>query len=114
MKYQTDEALREILRRGEQIAVRRERRTIRALAGATGALFMALVLAIGFGAHRVSSNRFQSVYGSFLLSPEAGGYVLAAVIAFALGVTVTLLCIRRRLSATHKFDERPPRKGDGA
>ena len=114
MKYQTDEALREILRRGEQIAVRRERRTIRALAGATGALFMALVLAIGFGPHRVSSNRLRSVYGSFLLSPEAGGYVLAAVIAFALGVTVTLLCIRRRLSTTHKFDERPPRKGDGA
>ena len=114
MKYQTDEALREILRRGEQITVRRERRTIRALAGATGALFMALVLAIGFGSHRASSNRLRSVYGSFLLSPEAGGYVLAAVIAFALGVTVTLLCIRRNMRTTHKFDERPPRKGDGA
>ena len=113
MKYQTDEALREILRRGGQIAVRRERRARHALAGTAGALFMALVLAIGFGSHRASSSRLQSVYGSFLLSPEAGGYVLAAVIAFALGVTVTLLCIRRKMSTTHKFDERPPRKGDG-
>ena len=80
MKYQTDEALREILRRGEQITVRRERRTIRALAGATGALFMALVLAIGFGSHRVSSNRLRSVYpvGLRLVPAEPGGRRLRA------------------------------------
>ncbi|MBQ0134292.1 MAG: hypothetical protein KBS46_04090 [Clostridiales bacterium] len=37
-----------------------------------------------------------SVYGSFLLSREAGGYVLIALIAFVLGVTVTLLCLHYR------------------
>ena len=38
--------------------------------------------------------RDGSVYGAFLLSQEAGGYVMTAVIAFALGVAVTLLCLR--------------------
>ncbi|MCR4655796.1 MAG: hypothetical protein K5770_06160 [Lachnospiraceae bacterium] len=38
----------------------------------------------------------RSVYGAFLLSPQAGGYVLAAVIAFVIGVVFTLLCQRYR------------------
>ena len=42
-----------------------------------------------------------SVYGAFLLSAEAGGCVLAAVIAFALGVAVTLLCLRLRTTGYH-------------
>ena len=51
----------------------------------------------------------DSVYGSFLLSPEAGGYVLAAVIAFALGVAVTLFCLKRKkLSSEDKKKEDIP------
>ena len=38
----------------------------------------------------------RSVYGAFLLPAEAGGYVLAAVAAFAMGVIITIACIRYR------------------
>ena len=34
------------------------------------------------------------MYGSALLYSSAGGYVLAGVLSFALGVAVTVLCIR--------------------
>ena len=37
-----------------------------------------------------------TVYGSFLLSAESGGYVLAAVVAFVLGIVTTLLCLKIR------------------
>ena len=46
-----------------------------------------------------------SVYGAFLLSRKAGGYVLAAVIAFALGVCVTLLCARKKKNNTQGSDK---------
>ena len=96
LKYTTDEALAEIMRRSERVSIRRDRRTCRMLSGAAGSLLVLLVLAVAVlpgGAAAVYSG---SVYGSFLLSQEAGGYVLAAVIAFALGVVVTMLCLRYR------------------
>ena len=49
-----------------------------------------------------------SVYGAFLLSREADGYVLAAVIAFALGVCVTLLCARKKKNKTQSDKEETP------
>ena len=96
MKYPMDEALAEILRRGASIADRRNRMACRALTGAAGALLAALILAITFAPGGVPANRTRSVYGSFLLSQEAGGYVLAAVIAFVLGIAMTLCIVNRR------------------
>ena len=66
-----------------------------------------LVLVIGLfpGSGTASAG---SVYGAFLLSREAGGYVLAAVIAFALGVCVTLLCARKKENNTQSDKEETP------
>lgn len=66
------------------------------LSGASALLAAALLFVIVAVSGRANSAFTGTVYGSFLLSVEAGGYVLAAVIAFALGVAVTLLCIRRK------------------
>lgn len=96
MKYTTEEALFEILRRSEQIVLRRNRRACRFFSGLVGVLFALLVLVIAFLPGRTGMAPTGSVYGSFLLSQEAGGYVLAAVVAFALGVAVTLLCLKIR------------------
>ena len=49
----------------------------------------------------------DSVYGAFLLSPAAGGYVLAGVIAFAAGIAVTVLCIARREGQRRKQSRAP-------
>ena len=96
MKYTTEEALVEIMRRSDQIMIRRDRRACRRLSGAAGALLTALVLVIALLPETAATAYNGPVYGSFLLSAEAGGYVLAAVIAFALGVVITLLCLKQR------------------
>ena len=102
MKYTTEAALHEVLRRKEQITFRRCRNTLRALSGIVGILFVLLVGMIAFSPDGVLFAPEGTVYGSFLLSAEAGGYVAAAVIAFALGVCVTLLCLRRHKTADQK------------
>ena len=112
MKYTTEEALAEILRRSEQVLIRRNRRAVRRLSGASGALLAVLVVVIGLfpGSGTASAG---SVYGAFLLSREAGGYVLAAVIAFALGVTVTLLSLKQKRKNSEKSPPEKHRKEDG-
>ena len=104
MKYTTEEALAVIMQRRDQIIIRRDRRACRMLSGAAGALFAVLVLVIALLPGKATVTSSGSVYGSFLLSQEAGGYVLAAVIAFALGVVITLLCLRRRRMTGKKDD----------
>ena len=92
MKYTPNEALSQILRRSERIALRRKRRSCQRLTGICSALLAVLVLGITVMPEKLAVTSAGSVYGSFLLSREAGGYVLIALIAFVLGVAVTLLC----------------------
>ena len=73
MKYTTEEALAEIMRRSEQIMIRRDRRACRRLSGAAGALLAALVLVIAVMPGGGAAAPTESVYGAFLLSREAGG-----------------------------------------
>ena len=94
LKYTTEESLSEIMHRKRLCSVRRNQKRCRALSGMAVALFTVLAAVITVIPDRSADFPAGSVYGAFLLSPEAGGYVLAAVIAFALGVTVTLLCLK--------------------
>lgn len=94
MKYTSEEALTEIMRRKDQVVLRRSRRSCRVLSGVSALLTVFLLLVISMMPGRTGSAFTGTVYGSFLLSAESGGYVLAAVIAFVLGVGVTLLCLR--------------------
>ena len=96
MKYTAEEALTEILRRSERLVRRRNRWTDRLLAGSASALLAVLVLVISLIPGGSGAPHTAAVYGSFLLSAEAGGYVLASVIAFVLGIVFTLLCTRRK------------------
>lgn len=96
MKYSTDQAMNEILRRGNRIADCRDRRACRILSAASVVLLAAAVTVIARLSGQTGAEADQSVYGAFLLPSDAGGYVLAGVLAFALGVTVTILCLRMR------------------
>ena len=108
MKYTTEEALTEIMRRKNQIVLRRSRRSCRVLSGVSAMLMAFLLLVICMMPGSPGSAFTGTVYGSFLLSAESGGYVLAAVIAFVLGVCITLLCLRyKRLKASQKEGDRP-------
>ena len=106
MKYSTEERVKIALRRGEALARSRDRRIGRGLSASAGVLFAILVLVICMLPGGASASSPGSVYGAFLLSAEAGGYILSAVIAFLLGVAVTLACMARKKSRsdTRKFD----------
>lgn len=96
MRYTTEEALSEIMRRRSSIVMHRNQRECRILSAAVCVLSVVLVSVIAVlqaGAEKASP---VSLYGSFLLSQEAGGYVLTALAAFVLGVFVTLLCQKCR------------------
>ncbi len=108
MKYKPEEALSEILRRSERVTLRRKRRSCQRLGGICGALLAVLVLGITVMPGKNSATSVSSVYGSFLLSREAGGYVLIALIAFALGIAVTLLCLNHRKKQKETGDRQSP------
>ncbi|MCR5418235.1 MAG: hypothetical protein K6E84_04895 [Lachnospiraceae bacterium] len=97
MRYTDEEALSEIMKRSSRALEKRREKACRALAATSAVLFVALLAVTAIFPGTAAGGDIQhAVYGSFLLSREAGGYVLASTIAFALGVTVTLFCIRYR------------------
>lgn len=110
MKYTTQEAMQEIMRRSEIVAFRRNRKVCQRLSAAAAVLFAALVLVIVVFPGEAGTGASGSVYGSFLLSKAAGGYVLAAVIAFALGIVVTLFCFSKKTKPADKKDSEKEQK----
>ncbi|MBP5494205.1 MAG: hypothetical protein J6X97_03850 [Lachnospiraceae bacterium] len=90
MKYTKDEALNEILKRGRKIREKRNKRITGALSTATVISTFILFLSISiFTGNAVTGT--NSAYGSFLLPTEVLGYVIVAVIAFVLGVIITVI-----------------------
>ena len=108
MKYDANAEFREILRRGGEIKRKKEQRTTRILTGASAGLFALLILSVYRIAGSIRPEEgIRTAYGAFFLPSGIGGYVIAAVLAFALGVTVTLLCIRHRKQKEDTNDEAP-------
>ena len=97
--------LDEIFRRAETVRRRQEEKRTRLLGGATAALALALITMIGGFAGRGAEVRGTAL-GAFLLGPEAGGYVLVALIAFALGIVITHIIQQRRIAEKNKEDEK--------
>ena len=97
MKYTNEEAVKEIMKRSETVRKNRDKRELKYLTGICAALAAALAAVIFvIPASMSGAYSGNTVYGAFLLGREAGGYVLASVIAFVLGITVTLLCLKIR------------------
>ena len=102
MKYTDDEALSEILRRSDVIVRKRGMRSVTYYSGAALVLAAVLIYVIAAQPGRSTALLDNSAYGSLMLTPETGGYVLAALIAFALGVVATLIYLHRRKSGDKK------------
>lgn len=94
MKYSIDEAMREIAERKNTLIKNKIKRTIGAYLTMAVLISAGLIAAIygyaGFG----EIDGTYSVYGSFMLTDEAGGYILVAVLSFVAAVVITVLCIR--------------------
>lgn len=99
MKYTTDEALKEITRRGAEIKRKRDQKITGILSAASLLCVISIVMTVSFFSGSLVSGD-ETVYGSFVLSAETGGYVLVAVLGFALGVVVT--CIIRHFRTKAK------------
>lgn len=106
MKYETDEALEEILRRSRRIRQGREKRLVRLYSLASLFVVGILTLLISGMAGGTVPSGSQGQMGSFLLSAEAGGYILTAVAAFAAGVILTMITKKYR----HRFKYDKKRK----
>lgn len=91
-----EERLEILHNRADQLIKKRETAWRRGLGGASGALAICLVALISVyeeGGHRITGSGYA---GTSLLSESAGGYVIIAVIAFAVGVAVTAALIKYR------------------
>ena len=91
MKYTKDEAFEEVMKRGRNLKRRHAQKTAGLLSAAASVVMLALVVVIGRLGGAGAGMSAQSAYGSFLLSTQAGGYVLVAVLAFLAGVGAALL-----------------------
>lgn len=109
MKYTTENALQEIKRRAKDIRRKRDRKITGILAASGCFSFISLLAVISFySGTEISST--QTNYGSIILSPETGGYILTAVLGFILGVTVTLIIkhlkSKKNYTQLEKFNEK--------
>lgn len=82
---------------------RRERRKTAALGAGCAGLTVCLAALIFGGSH--TGGTAGAYTGATMLFEDAGGYVLAAVLAFMLGVIVTVLCIRCRAKRNSGQDD---------
>ncbi len=82
--------------RMESLRRRRERRKTRALGASCAGLTLCLLLLI-FGEGTAHGGGVAGIYsGATMLFENAGGYVLTAIVAFAVGTLVTILCLKHR------------------
>ena len=98
---------------------KRERRRTTALGAGSAGLAVCLAALIFGGSHPGGTTGPYS--GAMMLFGDAGGYVLAAVLAFMAGVVITVLCIRwnvrgkerPRRCAANEEEKRSQRNGSG-
>ncbi len=79
------------------------RKRIASAGAASGALMVALAALIGRLGGLTHRPAAEGYAGASMLSEDAGGYVLAAVLAFMLGVVVTVACVQGRKRKTDRI-----------
>ena len=101
MTGKTETRVREIRSRTRQYRRQRENRVLSFLA----AFSLFLLAGIGVLFRHVQAPGIVSVaegYGAVLLRSGAGAYVIVGIAAFAVGVTVTVFCIRLKNKSTNR------------
>ena len=92
--YATEKRIELVKRKIHEKCRRQERRAVFRLSALCTLLFSSLVGILGC----VQGQPMDAagMYGAVLLHKDAGGYVLVAVISFAVAVVITVLCIKFR------------------
>ena len=71
------------------------RRLVTAGAGIGALLLAALILAPNIRGNG-SEHMTSTTLGATILGPEAGGYVIVALLAFAMGIVVSMIILKRK------------------
>lgn len=91
--YNTTERIKWVKLRAKKIRHKRENRLIGGLSALCLILFCSLIGIIDFMVGEVHGKAL-GMYGAMLMHEDAGGYILVAVIAFAVATAITVACIR--------------------
>ena len=94
MKYGIEESLARIEERGREMQIHKKRKQ----AGVLAVMIVLLMVVSSVTMYRRVGlepiTESSSSYGAFMLSEEAGGYILVGVICFTAAVVLTLVCLR--------------------
>ncbi len=104
MTGRTESRMREIRRRTRQYRQRHERRVLSALT-LCSLLLLAGIGTLFKGAQTPGVSFVAEGYGSVLLQNGAGLYVLVGIAAFAVGVTLTVICTRCRRNSKNRASD---------
>ena len=96
MNYDMDRSLDEIIKRSKRIKKQSELFKAK-LMGSIASVLAVLIMVIFYdisGSYGEESR--DSLYGSFMISKEAGLYVIAGLICFIVGICATVLVLKFR------------------
>ena len=92
----TDEQLREIIARSDGLKEKQNIKKAILADSAAACIAAVLLLAVGLYLPQLKpseSGQTGSTYGSLLIASPYIGYIIVGLLAFALGVCLTLLCL---------------------
>ena len=92
-----DSQLNEIVERSDRLKIKKEytkRIASTAIGSAVCLIIMVAVISMLPGSPNMSETGTMSDYGSMIIMTPSVGYVVVALLAFLLGILVTLLCKR--------------------
>ena len=107
MNYTTSESLEQVLSRREQLKKKRDRRRLGWYSLSVCAILLVLTLTVASMPLTAQDAPGAESMGSFMLEAKTGGIVAAVVLAFLLGVIITLLCIRQKRNKPQKESPLP-------
>ena len=101
-----EEQMKEISKRKKRYEYARKNRFF-AITGAGLLMSLIAVISIAPGIEVIYKQSKTTVLGSTILDAKTGSYVLAALIAFTLGVLVTLFCRQyRQNKSSHNTEDK--------
>ena len=113
LKYSTDAAIEEILRRGKRIRVQKQSRKTRALGVSMFFFSIALVTTVSYFSN-TGIEHTPTYYGSFVISNEVSPFVFTAVVAFFIGILTTILfkCFYKKPKKDNKQNDTNGQTGE--
>lgn len=90
-----EEQITEINKLRKYYTIKKQCRRLSAAATALSVMIIGLVIYAPMVPGQIDTE-YSALFGATILGPEAGGYVIVGLLAFALGIIVTLLIQKKK------------------